>query len=91
MRRGGASWARAFCLTESRRQITADGVHFEQSTCYQRYTIDIYLHFLLLAARNGIACRPRCPTASGAWWSSCCRCASPTDRFRSSATSTAAR
>jgi hypothetical protein len=45
-------------LTESRRQITADGVHFEQSTCYQRYTIDIYLHFLLLAARNGISVPP---------------------------------
>jgi hypothetical protein len=42
-------------LTESRRQITADGVHFEQSTCYHRYTLEIYLHFLLLAEQNGVA------------------------------------
>jgi hypothetical protein len=41
-------------LTESRKQISADGVHFEQSTCYQRYTIDIYQHFALLAARSNI-------------------------------------
>jgi len=37
---------------ESARQISADGVHFEQSTCYHRYTVEIYLHFLLLADRN---------------------------------------
>ena len=42
-------------VTESRRQISADGVHFEQSTCYHRYTAEIYIHFLLLAARNSIA------------------------------------
>jgi hypothetical protein len=41
-------------LKESDRQILDDGVHFEQSTCYQVYTIEIYLHFLLLAARNGV-------------------------------------
>jgi len=45
-------------LTESRRQVTADGVHFEQSTCYHRYTIEIYIHFLLLAARNGLSVPP---------------------------------
>jgi hypothetical protein len=27
----------------------------EQSTCYQRYTAEIYLHFLILAARNHIS------------------------------------
>src|SRR5438093_3120822 len=43
---------------ESRRQITADGVHFEQSTCYHRYSVEIYLHFLLLAARNNIPVPP---------------------------------
>ena len=32
-----------------------DGVYFEQSTCYQRYTVEIYLHFLILAMRNGMA------------------------------------
>jgi len=40
-------------IAESERQISTDGVHFEQSTCYQRYTADIYIHFLLLAARSG--------------------------------------
>jgi hypothetical protein len=42
-------------IAQSARQISGDGVHFEQSTCYHRYTIEIYLHFLLLADRNGIA------------------------------------
>jgi hypothetical protein len=37
------------------RQVLPDGVYFEQSTCYQRYTIEIYLHFLILATRNGVA------------------------------------
>ena len=45
-------------VTESRRQITADGVHFEQSTCYHRYTAEIYMHFLLLAGRNGLSVPP---------------------------------
>jgi hypothetical protein len=34
-------------------------VHFEQSTCHHRYTVEIYLHFLLLAARNGIEVPPQ--------------------------------
>jgi hypothetical protein len=37
------------------RQVLSDGVYFEQSTCYQRYTVEIYLHFLILAARSGVA------------------------------------
>lgn len=41
-------------VQESERQILPDGVYFEQATCYQRYTAEIYLHFLILAARNGI-------------------------------------
>ncbi len=41
-------------VAECERQILTDGVYFEQSTCYQRYTAEIYLHFLILAARNGI-------------------------------------
>jgi heparinase II/III-like protein len=41
-------------ISESERQISSDGVHFEQSTCYHRYTVEIYLHFLLLAARNAV-------------------------------------
>jgi hypothetical protein len=39
---------------EIRRQILPDGGYFEQASCYHRYTIEIYLHFLILAARNGI-------------------------------------
>ena len=45
-------------VAESEAQIYSDGVHFEQSTCFQRYTVDIYLQFLVLAARNGIAVPP---------------------------------
>ena len=30
-----------------------DGTYFEQSTWYHRYTLDFYLHFWLLARRNG--------------------------------------
>ena len=39
-------------VAECDTQILSDGVHFEQSTCYQAYTVDIYTHFLLLAQRN---------------------------------------
>jgi heparinase II/III-like protein len=42
-------------IAESQRQVSTDGVHFEQSTCYQQYTADIYVHFLLLSARNEFA------------------------------------
>jgi len=45
-------------IAESRRQISPDGVHFEQSTCYHRYTAEIYLHFLLLASRNDVSVPP---------------------------------
>ena len=39
---------------ECRRQVSDDGVHFEQSTCYQRYTADTFLAMLILSARAGI-------------------------------------
>ncbi len=39
--------------SESGRQVMPDGVYFEQSTCYQRYTVEIALHLLILSARNG--------------------------------------
>ena len=42
-------------LAECDAQICRDGVHFERSTCYHRYAIDAYLHFLILAGRNGRA------------------------------------
>ncbi len=35
------------------RQILPDGVYFEQSTWYQRYTADFYTHFLILKTLNG--------------------------------------
>ncbi len=35
-------------LGELDRQILPDGVYFEQSTWYQRYTADFYQHFLIL-------------------------------------------
>ena len=41
-------------LAQIERQVYSDGVYFEQSTCYQRYTVEIYLHFLVLAKRNGL-------------------------------------
>ncbi len=42
-------------VQEAERQIFPDGVYMEQATCYQRYTAEIYLHFVILAARNGLA------------------------------------
>ena len=59
--RKGARWRTQgiqILMEESERQILADGTYFEQSTCYQRYTVEIYLHFLILAARNGIPIPP---------------------------------
>ena len=41
-------------IREADRQILPDGVYMEQSTCYQRYTAEIYLHFVILASRNRI-------------------------------------
>lgn len=41
------------------RQIYADGAYFEQSTQYQRYTTEIYLHYLLLARASGWHCSDR--------------------------------
>ncbi|MEO5817803.1 MAG: alginate lyase family protein [Gemmatimonadaceae bacterium] len=53
--------ARQWCRTgwqilerELPRQVHADGVYFEQATYYHRYTVDIYLHALLLAERNSM-------------------------------------
>lgn len=41
-------------VEQADKHVSEDGVYFEQSTCYQRYTCDIYLHFLQLASRNQI-------------------------------------
>lgn len=54
----GGRWrrrGRAILLRELSRQVHEDGVYFEQSTCYQRYTVEIYLHFILLSRLNGEA------------------------------------
>ena len=90
--RAGASSDAAILVDELDRQVLPDGVYFEQSTCYQRYTVEIYLHFLMLAARNGVpvprdgrrAARADARRASGGP-------RSPTARCRRSATPTAAR
>ncbi len=46
-------------VEQSERQILQDGVYFEQSSGYQRYTVEIYLHFLILAGRIGFAVAPQ--------------------------------
>ena len=50
--RQGSRWrARGAAILESaiHRQVFPDGVYFEQASQYQRYTAEIYLHYLLLA------------------------------------------
>ena len=52
------SWrqvAAEILIREADRQILSDGVYMEQSTCYQRYTTEIYLHFLILAGMHRIS------------------------------------
>jgi len=59
--RGAARWRRlgAEILDEQfPRQVLADGVHFERSTCYHRYTAEIYLHFAMLQHRAGRVLEP---------------------------------
>jgi hypothetical protein len=41
-------------IGQGRSQICSDGVHFERSTCYHRYTVETYQQFLLLAERNHV-------------------------------------
>lgn len=53
-----ASWRKtgaAVLVDQAAAQICSDGVHFERSACYHRYTLETYLQFLLLAERNGVA------------------------------------
>ena len=55
--RGAGRWqrlGRRILVDEVARQVLPDGFHFERSTCYHRYTVEIYLHFVLLAARNDV-------------------------------------
>jgi hypothetical protein len=41
-------------LDQLSSQVSSDGVHFELSTCYHRYTVETYLHLAILAERSGI-------------------------------------
>jgi hypothetical protein len=52
---GAARWkARGWeiVLQEARRQVRADGFHFEQSTYYHVYAVDFFLHAAVLASLN---------------------------------------
>jgi hypothetical protein len=50
---------RAILLRQLEIQVRPDGAYFEQSTWYQRYTADFYMHFILLAERAGEPLPPR--------------------------------
>ena len=41
-------------VREAERQVRADGFHFEQSTYYHVYALDLFLHARILAAKNQI-------------------------------------
>jgi hypothetical protein len=56
--RAAARWrdtAWDILLEQLPRHVRPDGVYFEQATWYHRYTVDFYLHAMLLAERNGVA------------------------------------
>lgn len=66
---GAARWRRIgarILIGELDRQVRADGGHFELTTSYQRYTVEMYLHFLILARRNGIRLPARVATRTQA-------------------------
>ncbi len=44
---------RRILLAQLARQVQSDGVYFEQSSYYHRYTVDFYTHFLMLARMTG--------------------------------------
>jgi len=55
---GGKRWAELghkILVAELDRQVLPGGVYFEQSTRYQHYTVEMYLHFVILAERNRVA------------------------------------
>ncbi|HYP01876.1 MAG TPA: alginate lyase family protein, partial [Pyrinomonadaceae bacterium] len=54
--RRAARWralGREILLAQLAEHVLADGVYFERSTYYQRYTTEFYTHFLLLSRANG--------------------------------------
>ena len=59
--RGAERWrtlGRQILISEARRQILDDGVYAEQASGYHCYTIEIYLHFLMLSDRCRIDVPP---------------------------------
>lgn len=51
-----AKWRRLgaeILFAEIEKQVLPDGVYFEQSTWYQRYTVDFFAHFAVLKALSG--------------------------------------
>ncbi|MCU1266098.1 MAG: putative Heparinase family protein [Acidobacteria bacterium] len=53
--RAAARWresGRSILLEQMARHVLPDGVYFEQSSYYHRYTTDFYLHFLILSRLN---------------------------------------
>ena len=53
--KSAANWTatgKRILFAELDRQILPDGVYFEQSTWYQRYTTDFYTHFFILQTLN---------------------------------------
>lgn len=46
-------------VAELDRQILPDGVYFEQSTWYQRYTVDFYTQFLILKTLSDDSTNPK--------------------------------
>jgi glycosyltransferase involved in cell wall biosynthesis len=43
---------KSILVEQLQRQVKADGVYFEQSSYYHRYTTDFYIHFLILTRAN---------------------------------------
>jgi hypothetical protein len=50
---------------ELTRQVLPDGIYFEQASQYQRYTAEIYLHYLLLGTASGWAISPQVAATLG--------------------------
>ncbi len=56
--KSSARWKRQgwdIVLEQAERQVQPDGMHFEQSTYYHVYALDLFLHARILAAANGIS------------------------------------
>ena len=45
---------RRILLEQLPKHVQGDGVYFEQSSYYHRYTTDFYLHFVILSELNGL-------------------------------------